>query len=219
MTKPKPVPRQWPGETVVCVASGPSLTREDVEFVRGKARVIAVNRSLELAPWADVWYAADAMFWKWAHRGDGDYAAVKAIAATYEGLKFTVTVESTKWPGVRLLGRGPSHGLSLDPLKLCLGGNSGYQAINLAVLMGATRILLLGYDMKPGAGGKQHWHADHPMKMRSPYQTFQHAYPTLVAPLKAAGVTVLNCSRSTVLTCFERQPIEDALAVPVEAFA
>lgn len=219
MPKIHPVPRRWPGEAFVCIASGPSLTREDVDAVRGRARVIVVNRSIEMAPWADVWYGADAKFWKWAHRGEGNWGAVKQIADSYAGLKFTVTVESTKWPGVTLLGKGTSHGLSLDPMKICLGGNGGYQALNIAVLMGASRVLLLGYDMRVGAKGKQHWHADHPMTMRSPYQTFQRAYPTLVEPLKKAGVEVINCSRDTAITCFPRMPIDQALSMPVEAVA
>jgi hypothetical protein len=209
---PKSVPRLWPGETVVCVASGPSLTVEDVDAVRGRARVIVINRSIELAPWADVWYAADAKLWKWAYRGEGDWQAVKKIAGEFAGRKYAVTTESAKWPGVQVIGRAGSTGLSLDPAKLALGANSGYQAINLAVLLGASRILLLGYDMRLGKNSRQHWHPDHPMKMRSPYQTFQAAYPTLVAPLKAAGVEVINCSRDTALTCFPRMPIADALA-------
>ena len=45
------VSRLWPGSTVVCIGSGPSLTPEDVAYVRGKARVIAINRSVDLAPW------------------------------------------------------------------------------------------------------------------------------------------------------------------------
>jgi hypothetical protein len=206
-TSPKtvPVPRLWPGETFVCLASGPSLTAEDVEAVRGRGRVIAINTSYQLARWADVLYACDARWWKW-HKGAPDFA----------GLKFAMTAGALAWPGVQLLGRGPSHGLSLDPARLCLGGNSGYQAINLAVLMGASRVVLLGYDMAVGANGKQHWHADHPMRMKSPYQTFRQAYPTLVEPLKASGVEVLNCSRQTALTCFERRALDEVFP-PVEA--
>src|SRR5690349_14752114 len=33
---------RWAGETVVCLATGPSLTAEDVASCRGKARVIAI---------------------------------------------------------------------------------------------------------------------------------------------------------------------------------
>lgn len=178
--------------------------------------MIAVNRSIELAPWADVWYGADAKFWGWAHREVFGWTAVNAITKSFTGLKFTVTKESTRWPGVTLLGRGPSNGLSLDPMKLALASNGGYQAINLAVLMGASRILLLGYDMQVGEKGRQHWHTDHPMAQRSNYRTFQSHYPTLVAPLKAAGVEVINCSPSTALRCFPRMSIRQALSGEAE---
>jgi hypothetical protein len=54
------------------------------------------------------------------------------------------------------------------------------------------------------------------MRMKSPYQTFRQAYPTLVEPLKASGVEVLNCSRQTALTCFERRALDEVFP-PVEA--
>lgn len=221
MPKLATVPRLWQNATAVCVAAGPSLTKADVEYVRGRAKVIVVNRSIELAPWADVWYACDARFWKWVARGEGDWRSAKAIAEQYHGPCYSLALESKRWrPDVKVLSKGTSHGLSLDPAKLCLGGNSGYQAINLAVLMGATRILLLGYDMGVDSKGRQHWHADHPNKMRSPYQTFLQGYPTLVEPLKKAGIEVVNCSRDTRIKCFPRLTIEQALpAVAVEHVA
>lgn len=193
----------------MCIASGPSLTPEDVNAVRGQARVIVVNTSYQLAPWADALYACDARWWKW-HKGAPDFP----------GLKFTVSADSARYcPGVRVIGRGPYEGLSTDPGKLNLGSNSGYQALNLAVLLGAQRILLLGYDMQLGQGGRQHWHPDHPMRQRSPYGQFQRMYPTLVEPLRAAGVEVINCSRQTALKCFPRMPIDQALALAVKAVA
>jgi hypothetical protein len=54
------------------------------------------------------------------------------------------------------------------------------------------------------------------MRMKSPYQTFRQAYPTLVEPLNAAGVEVINCSRETRLTCFERRALDEVFP-PVEA--
>lgn len=214
MPKLSTVPRLWQNATAVCVAAGPSLTKADVDHVRGRAKVIVVNRSLEIAPWADVWYACDARFFKWVARGEGDWKSVKAVADAYHGPTFSLALESKRWrPDVKVLGKGSTQGLSLDPAKLCLGGNSGYQALNLAVLLGATRILLLGYDMGVNSKGKQHWHADHPNTMRSPYQTFLNNFPTIVAPLKTAGIEVVNCSRDTRLTCFPRTSIEDALPV------
>lgn len=199
------VPRLWPGETVVCLASGPSLTPDDVNAVRGRARVIAINTSINLAPWADVLYACDVRWWKWAYRFPKEYPGVHQFA----GLKFALTAESAKFPGVKVLGKSGIDGLSTDPKSIRTGSNSGYQAINVAVLMGAARIVLLGYDMATGHHGKQHWHRDHPMKMVSPYTQFRRAFDTLAAPLKAAGVEVINCSRETSLKCFPRQALQD----------
>lgn len=48
----------------VCIASGPSLTADDCDFVRGKAKAIAVNTSFCLAPWADYLLAQDDAWWK-----------------------------------------------------------------------------------------------------------------------------------------------------------
>lgn len=210
----KPVPRLWPGETFVIVASGPSLTQEDVDFVRGKARVIAINESFRMAPWADALYCCDARMWKWLHADRKRYGNVHA----FTGLKFALTKDSAKWPNVRVLQNTGPAGLEPKPNGLRTGRNSGYQAINLAVHLGAQRVLLLGYDMQR-TGGKEHWHEDHPNRTRSPYPQFRQSFAKIVEPLKAAGVEVINCSRETALECFPRMCIQDALKVGSEAAA
>ena len=52
----------------VCIASGPSLTPEDVQAVKewrdaGKGKVIVVNTTFRAAPWADAMFAMDAKWW------------------------------------------------------------------------------------------------------------------------------------------------------------
>lgn len=192
------------------LASGPSLTLEDVEAVRGRMRVIAINGTYAIAPWADAMYAADARVfkWFWTH-GPKPFQSV--ALKDFAGMKFSVTSQAATYPGVRVIGRGAHEGLSLDPGKVCLGSNSGYQAINVAALLGATRILLLGYDMRVQPGGKQHWHADYPMTQRSPYATFLKRFPSLVEPLKAAGVAVVNCTPGSALHCFPKQSLAEAI--------
>jgi hypothetical protein len=197
------VPKLWPGETAVCIASGPSLNAEDVEYVRGKAKTIVINGSYVLAPWADVLYSADE----------------RIAMRDFRGLKFSLTKRSAQWSGVQVLKQGCEDGLSLDPTRLCLGMNSGYQAINLAVLLGAVRILLLGYDMNVAKDGTEYWHAQHPHKKRSPYKSFRRLFPGIVAPLKKAGVDVINCSRETALECFPRMSLREALPMMQESAA
>jgi hypothetical protein len=54
---------------VVCIASGPSLTAEDVERVRAAGHpVIVTNTTFRLAPWADVLFGMDSKWWKEYHK-------------------------------------------------------------------------------------------------------------------------------------------------------
>lgn len=210
MTSPAIVPKLWPGETVVCLGGGPSLTREDVEFCRGKARVIAINNAFQIAPWADVLYACDFAWWR-----------VHAGAPSFQGLKFALTTSprsSKRWPDVTVLKPTDGGGLDLNPKCLRTGvgkdmnGHGGFQAINLAVHLGAARILLLGYDMQR-TQGKSHWHGNHvhPLHRDSPYVGFRRACETLMKPLQELGIEIVNCSRQTALTCFPKMAIDQAL--------
>jgi hypothetical protein len=194
------VPRLWPGATVVCLGGGPSLTEEDVNFVRGKARIIAINDAYRLAPWADVLYACDAGWWRW-HQG----------VPTFAGLKYALQPEAAIYPNVQVLENTGNHGLEEAPTGLRNGRNGGYQAINLAKHLGAVRVLLLGYDMQRGPNGKGHWFGEHPNKVQSPFETFIVHFNELAELVKPIGLAVINCSRDTALTCFPRMSIQEAL--------
>lgn len=194
------VPRLWPGETVVILGAGPSLTVDDVAYVRGKARVIAVNTSYQLAPDADCLWATDAKWWKW-HKGVPEFA----------GLKYSLERQGRQWPGVQVLRNTGDSGLDEDPSGIRHGRNGGYAAVNLAVHLGAVRILLLGYDMQRGPQGEHHWHPDHPQRTHSPYAVFLRNFETLVSPLRRLGIEVINCSRDTRLLCFPRMDLREAL--------
>ena len=76
--------------------------------------------------------------------------------------------------------------------------------------LGASRILLLGYDMSAD-GTRSHWFGDHPDSQPSPYPQMREAFESLVEPLAALGVTVVNCSRRTALTTFPCAPLADEL--------
>lgn len=190
------------GGTAVCIGSGPSLTQEDVTSCRGRAVVIAVNDAYRYAPWADALYASDADWWA-VHKGVPSFA----------GLKYSCSRGSAAVPGVQVIRQTGHEGLELDPTGIRTGRCSGAAALNLAVHFGATRILLLGYDCGP-SGGKEHFFGAHRGGLRnhSPYGLFQRGFVAMAAPLKAAGVEVLNCSRATALDCFPRLPLETALA-------
>lgn len=195
------VPKLCLGGTVVCLASGPSLTPEDVDYALTRcAGSIAINTTFKLAPTATALYAADWLWWQW-HRG----------APEFKGLKYTLTRQATRWPGVQLLKKTGKEGLELKPDGLKTGRNSGFQAINLAYHFGAKRIVLLGYDMQKGPKGESHWHGNHPHHSESPYGIFVRMFDTLVEPLKKVGVEVINCSRVSAVTAFPKADLRDVL--------
>lgn len=124
-------------------------------------------------------------------------------------------MQATGFPEVRLLGFDDAPGLSTDPTVLHIGGNSGYQAVNLAVLGGANRILLAGYDMKMGPGGKRHWHGDHPAALSqfhaASLERWRAAFPSMLPDLQRLGVEVINCTPGSAIECFPFAKLEDVI--------
>ena len=102
-------------------------------------------------------------------------------------------------------------GLGKD--KIHYGGNGGYQAINLVYLFGASRIVLLGFDMKMGPNNELHWHGNHPRNLNRdcPVKSWLKNFNALADDLRAEGVEVINATRETALECFPRIGLEEAL--------
>ena len=62
------VERLWPGEPFLICGAGPSLCADDLAVWRAaqpRPRLIVINNAYQLAPDADVLYAADAQWWQW----------------------------------------------------------------------------------------------------------------------------------------------------------
>lgn len=173
--------------------------------MRGKARIIAVNTSYKMAPFCDLIYACDARWWQW-QKGVPEFT----------GLKYSLQRRAERWPGVTALRIGTHDGLSLDPTTLNTGKNSGQQAVNLAVHLGAKRIILLGYDMQKGKHGEHHWHKEHPSRTPDLYRKFLRYFSTIEEPLKQLGVEVINCSRRSALDIFPRMSLEQAFGIQQE---
>jgi hypothetical protein len=197
------VPRCWPGRTVAVLASGPSLTANLADAVRDSGLcTIVVNSTVHLAPWADMLYAADAEWW--THP-----ANLSAIAA-FQGVKYSVTAV----PGVVKLRNSGVQGFDPDPACLRTGGNSGYQALHLAVHTGAAKILLAGFDMHEPAGKEPHWHGKHPHPLRSTgpdmYLRWRQRFNTLAQELDGR-VDVAHITPGSALTCFRTSTLEAEL--------
>lgn len=117
-----------------------------------------------------------------------------------------------RFADVRLIGQGPIQGLSNDPTTITHGKNSGHQAVSLAVAFGAARIVLLGYDMEVTRGQPEHFYDRHGAGPASKYLGFRTHFETLISPLRARGIEIVNCSRETALTCVPRGTVTDVLS-------
>jgi hypothetical protein len=92
-------------------------------------------------------------------------------------------------------------------------GNSGANAVSLAVVLGAWRVVLLGYDCQL-TGGRSHHHGDHPAPFSNcdKLPQWPEQFARLSRWASARGIPVANATRESALTCFDRLPLDVALS-------
>lgn len=201
--------------TIVCIASGTSLTAEQLTAVsgardRGLVKTIVVNLSWEKFPESDILYACDTPWWN-------EYGP--KVCREYRGECWTRSLEASETFGVNFINSIGKPGLSCNPAVIHEGGNGGYQAINLAFHLfsyfGPRRIVLLGYDMKEGPKGRKRHHPDYPplkkLSNSQPFASWLDRYGALAKDLKVQGVDVVNCSPGSALKCFRLGALETEL--------
>ena len=205
------VPKAWPGSTVFILGGGPSLKDIEVPRLKGR-RVIACNNAFILAPWADVLCWADAAWYEWnwrdLHHHLGPYRVCWRRMPEMPG---AASFE-------RLFEFHKPLAISFDPTGV-VGANTGHGALNLAVLFGASRVVLLGFDMKT-RDGAHNWHNFHQRQPEGdPYRGFIAALEAAAPELVRAGVECFNASPDSALECFPKISFADALELPEAAAA
>ena len=140
----------WPGNTAYIVGGGPSLEGFDWDLLKDK-RVIGCNDAYLLGEdIVDVCCFGDWQWWNEYH---------KEGFKKYGGLKVTCCVElvgNEEDKNIHVMRREP-RGVWNIPGKVGWNGHTGAMAINLAAIFGASKIVLLGFDMKLKEG-KSNWH-------------------------------------------------------------
>ena len=195
----------WTGKTCVIMASGPSLSDEQCALVRAADVVsITTNTTWLKAYWATVHYACDHLWWK-------TYVALLNKAGVL-GKCWTQDRTSAEKYGIHWVRQSARPGLGKKEIQV--NGNSGFGAINLAYLFGCRRILLLGFDMQPGAHGALHWHFNHPAPLvqKQQFGEWIHKSTLFARELKDAECSVINCTPRSALTAFKTATLREALA-------
>ena len=195
----------WRGQPCAVVASGPSALATEIHKLRGRCRVIAVNTSYRLAPWADALYAGDARWWDW-HRGAPDFTGIKITQSEDAARKYGLHLVHLLDPGHPL-----AHSIIMDrPGLIGRGDNGGFQALNLAAQFGGSPILLVGIDC---AGAR--WHGKHPggnvSQKPSTLAHWARLFDSQAPTFDALGISVLNCSPLSALQEYPKVSIDDAI--------
>lgn len=198
--EPQPV---WQGKDCFVLGGGSSLRGFNWELLYDE-RVIGCNQAWRLGPQVcDYLFFADKKFFMRSH--------VTLRQDVYEGLSLfsnpvvTNHPDLLKRPEVWLkVVRRKGPGLHKDAVGH--NGNSGAMAINLAILLGATVIYLLGFDLRLDKQHRPNWHdflIEKPATAKL-YAKFQKSFDVVRKSLHEdfAYVRVINVSSCSRLQGF-----------------
>ena len=144
--------------------------------------------------------------------------------AQHPAEKWTTNREAADTFGLHWIAEANRPGLSGDPALVHHGHGSGYSLLNLAYLMGATRIVLLGYDLSyaPDYDGRaqhigsepRHYFGEYPEPLQHwPSVKVQGGVHVELLDLyqsvadQGAG-EIVNCTPDSALRCFPMVDID-----------
>lgn len=166
-----------------------------------------VQDAYRMVPWGDALYGCDERWWD-KHQHCEDFRGAKWSShdlLTSSNDKMACAERH----GLNLVKGATATGFSTDPSVIHYGENSGFQAINLTILLGSPYIVLVGFDMRL-VGKQSHFFGDHPpgLFQRGEYGSFIRNFEKAPPP---AGVTIINATPDSALTCYPMMAFEDAI--------
>jgi hypothetical protein len=192
----------------VVAAPGPSLDANVAAEVRATGwPVLVCQDAWRLMPWADKLYGCDARWWNF-NNGVQDFKGEKWSTHDPHQHANDKSAEAEKY-GIKLVKGAAGSTFSMDPGLIHYGSNSGFQSINLAILLGSPYIVLVGFNMSH-KDGKSHFFGHHspPLYQNDCYENFCHEFDKAAA---ATDITIINATPDTALTAFPCMSLELAI--------
>ena len=186
----------WKDEDVFIIGGGHSLRDFDWSLLKQELTV-GCNTAFTLG--ADICKVCIFGDLKW-------YTTFKSDLSQFEGTVFTNVTQLQKpknIPSWLWVMDRKARGLHRDALGW--NNNTGASAINLALLLGACRVFLLGFDMTESQEGKPNWHDKRIEPHTISYvDKFVPAFGHVAADLKSKfpGCSIHNISDNTALNTF-----------------
>ena len=205
----------WTNKSCFIIGGGPSLREFPFSRLKGH-RTIGVNLAFtKFEP--SVTFSMDSRFLKWLETERYGPAITRRFEklnsyrvqmmtypASFPPLVFVVPVfknySAGHWAFTESMRDGIGH-----------GNNSGYAALNLAAVLGANPIYLLGFDMRH-EGNRTHWHQGHiKPQTKQHLATFPQYFETAAKKLHQRKIKVVNLNWESGLTCFPKQAWQEVI--------
>lgn len=191
---------QLKDQTLFLIGGGPSLASLDLAYLYPRqSQVLVSNNGYKLFPNALVAHHADWAWWEWhQHTFFEIYKGPNPTTCSIGGNKAAYP------PAFKYYQREDRYGLS-DNFPFIRGSNAGYQLLNIAYILGAKNIILLGYDLKHGPNGETQWHNEHQRETNTGMweKKMLPEFNMIAKGLKKVGVNVYNANPDSAITCFE----------------
>lgn len=169
--------------TWAVLASGPSMNQATADAAR-TFPCVAVSDTYRLAPWANAIVSCDSAWWR-----------MHPAAAELQGRSICTAMSFEKLP----------EGVERWPHTT--GQNSGLFGCLVAVELGATRLLLLGFDM-----GGTHFFGPHPAPLKNTKPERFEVFQKQFAGYKPRGVEIINCTPGSKLRAYPMKDFNACLA-------
>jgi len=207
----------WLGKTVFCLGSGDSLRRlrqdewaEIVSLQRSiGAIVFAVNSSVKTVRLNGC--EPDALFFT-----DTNWFEVnEALVRAFPGRLFTVCkIARAAYDRLERIANELTAPFMVGQTPMRDGRSSGHRAVSIAIMCGAKRVVLLGYDMRVDpVSGRSHCHDDYswPGMGGMFADEFIPGFDGWYRDALAVGCEVVNATNGTDLAEFPKVPLDNIL--------
>jgi hypothetical protein len=205
--------KRWDGETVYIIGGGASLEDFDFGRLKGKNTIGCNDAYLLGEEICKVCYFGDSGWYNLHHSPPEGHDLGEGLNG-YNGDVMTCHRVCIQDPDVYVIQK-KARGLYLNG---CVGwgSNTGTSAINLAILFGAKKVVLLGYDMKL-TSGENNWHINYKNKPNANiFDKFLTGMQDLVSDWekKCPEVDIVNAELwpgASNMTLFAKVDVKDVL--------
>lgn len=192
---------KWKNEPCFILGGGSTLKQFDCSLLKDRGKTIAVNcAGTTVAKWADILYWSDFRWYEWNLSAVTNFKQDKVTRLRTSNIHF-----KNKYKGIsdiKLLRFNPDVALSKN-VGVIGGFCSGSTALNIAYLLGANPIYLLGMDMKT-INGAANFHNLHnlPITKERYKESFIPVFDRMAVELKTLSIEVYTVSTNTALKSF-----------------